>query len=227
MMIHRVKISAWTASFRYPNLISGGQPTLEVPPLSTVLGLLNAAAGQYLQHKDLEIGYYCEYGGKVFDLETTYQIDSNANNKPTNNAKSNVVQREVLFDVQLWLYFKDETLAKLFKEPYYPLLLGRSGDLATVHQIESLEDLPEVSNGTKVKGQVIPIKESLLVGKIQALPRYFSNSFPRQNLGTEPFTIVPFNAVEQNSHLTCVRDMSIGKAGIDIFFHRFNFADYV
>ena len=47
----RVRLSSWTCSFRYPNLISGFQPTLHVPPVSTVLGLLNAAAGRYLPHE--------------------------------------------------------------------------------------------------------------------------------------------------------------------------------
>ena len=227
MKVHRVKLSAWTASFRYPNLISGGQPTLEVPPLSTVLGLLNAAAGYYLQHDNLEIGYYFEYGAKEFDLETTYQIASNSHNKPTNDAKSNVVQRQFLYDVQLWLYFKDETLAKLFEQPAYSLLLGRSGDLATVHgKIETL-DLHEIANAQKVRGQLIPLKGNLLAGNIQALPRYFSNTFPRQNLGTEPFSIIPFDVPDRLTRLSCVRDASVGKSGIDVFFHRFNSADYV
>jgi CRISPR-associated protein Cas5t len=227
MKIYRVKISAWTASFRYPNLISGGQPTLEVPPLSTVLGLLNAAAGSYLLHNNLEIGYYFEYDAKEFDLETTYQIASNSNNKPTNDAKSNVIQRQFLYDVRLWLYFKDEALAKLFEQPAYALLLGRSGDLATVHGKSITLDLPEIANARKVRGQIIPLKGNLLAGKIQALPRYFSNTFPRQNLGTEPFSIIPFDAADRLTKLVCVHDSSISKNGIDIFFHRFNSADYV
>ena len=82
MKVFRIKITSWTSSFRYPNLISGFQPTLEVPPLSTVLGLIN-----------LQIGYYFEFGSKSIDLETIYQIDSNDKNKATNNAKSNVIQR--------------------------------------------------------------------------------------------------------------------------------------
>lgn len=227
MKVHRVKISAWTASFRYQNLISGGQPTLEVPPLSTVLGLLNAAAGYYLHHDNLEIGYYFEYGAKEFDLETTYQIASNSNNKPTNDAKSNVVQRQFLYDVKLWLYFKNEAIAKLLEQPAYSLLLGRSGDLATVHGKVEILDLPEIINAQKVKGQIIPLKGNVLAGNVQALPRYFSNTSPRQNLGTEPFSIIPYDVPDRFTRLSCVRDMSLGKGGVDVFFHRFNSDDYV
>ena len=72
MKVFRIKISAWTASFRYPNIISGYQPTLEVPPLSTILGLMNACAGRYLNHADMEIGYYFSYRSISNDLETIY-----------------------------------------------------------------------------------------------------------------------------------------------------------
>ena len=58
MNIFKIEITTWTSSFRYPNIISGFQPTLEVPPLSTVLGLINAAAGRYLEYNEHdEIGY--------------------------------------------------------------------------------------------------------------------------------------------------------------------------
>src|SRR5699024_4724676 len=110
MKVHRIDITAWTASFRYPNLISGVQPTLEAPPLSTVLGILNAASGQYLRHQQLEIGYYFEFLGKTFDLETIYMIRSNSKGQPSNKAKSNVIEREFMADVKLFLYLKDETI---------------------------------------------------------------------------------------------------------------------
>ena len=62
MEVFKIEITSWTSSFRYPNLISGFQPTLEVPPLSTILGLINAAAGDYVEFQNLEIGYYAGFG---------------------------------------------------------------------------------------------------------------------------------------------------------------------
>jgi CRISPR-associated Cas5-like protein len=73
--VFKIEISTWTSSFRYPNIISGFQPTLEVPPISTVLGLINAAAGKYLDFNQQEIGYYFEFGAKAIDIETLYQVD--------------------------------------------------------------------------------------------------------------------------------------------------------
>ncbi|MBK8519003.1 MAG: type I-B CRISPR-associated protein Cas5 [Saprospiraceae bacterium] len=225
MIAHRIKITSWTASFRYPNLISGVQPSLEVPPLSTVLGLLNAAAGQYLEHKNLEIGYYFEFGAKTFDLETIYQIDSDSKNKASNNAKSNIIQREFLFENTLWLYFTDIQLVQYFKQPAYSLLLGRSGDLASVEVIDSVE-LIEVTNASKIKGQIIPLEGNFIAGQLQALPRYFSNTFPRKNLGTEAFSIISHLAPERKTQITAFRDEQIGGNGVDIFFHKFSLSDY-
>jgi CRISPR-associated protein Cas5t len=65
MEVYRIKLSSWTASFRYPNLISGYQPTLDVPPISTVLGLINAAAGKYVEYSPLLLGYYFEMEQKL------------------------------------------------------------------------------------------------------------------------------------------------------------------
>jgi CRISPR-associated protein Cas5t len=225
MTATRVDISAWTASFRYPNLVSGVQPTLEVPPLSTVLGLLNAAAGQYLQHENLQIGYYFEFGAKAEDLETIYQITSDGKGNPTNEGKSNVMRREFLFDVRLSLYLTDERLVVLLQQPVFPMLLGRSGDLATLEGFETI-DLHEIKNAPKIKGQIVPLAGNLLPGKLQALPRYFTDTFPRQNLGTEPYSIVRFDVPDFPSRATAWRDPSKGKAGVDIFFHHLSLADY-
>ncbi len=221
MEVYTIDIRSWTASFRYPNLISGIQPTLEVPPLSTVLGLLNAAAGNYLEHTQLTIGYYFEYGAKATDLETIYMIDSNKG-RPTNNAKSNVIKREFLFDTFLRLYVVEEKLADFFKTPFYPLLLGRMNDLASV-EIRSIgkKELQPIENADKIKGQIVPFNNHYLPGTIQALPKYFSNTLPRQNLGTEAYTIVNYQAKIQ-SNLSAYRDEINGKE-VDIYLHQLDF----
>lgn len=221
MHIHVVDISSWTASFRYPNLISGVQPTLEVPPVSTVLGLINAAAGQYLNHQRLELGYHFQYDAKAFDLETIYQIDSN-NGKATNNAKSNIIRREFLFNVRLKIYLKDAVLANYFRQPYYPLLLGRMNDLASVEQVTTV-DLPEVMYSSHIAGQVVPFKENYLAGQIQALPKYFTDTFPRQNVGTEPYSVIShLHAVKGN--IPAIHDKDLGKEGTDIYLHQLDFS---
>lgn len=223
MEAYTIDVTSWTASFRYPNLISGFQPTLEVPPLSTVLGLINAAAGYYIEHKKLRIGYYFEYQSKAVDLETIYMIDSK-NRKPTNNAKSNIIKREFLFDNFLRIYVIDETIAAFFKQPVYPLVLGRMNDLATIntHNFSKPKKLSEVAEADKIRGQIVPFVNYHFPGTIQALPKYFTNSIPRQNLGTEPYSIINHQAKIKSS-LKAFRDNVNGRE-VDIFFHEIDFA---
>lgn len=225
MEVFRIDITSWTASFRYPNLISGIQPTLEVPPLSTVLGLLNAAAGKYLLHKGLRIGYFFKYGAKEMDLETIYQITSTSKGLPSNNAKSNVMQREFLFDNELSIYLEDECLVDYLRNPYYDILLGRSNDLATVERVQKI-NLEKIERAEKIKGQLVPFEGNMLPGKIQALPKYFSNTLPRLNLGTEAFSVIDFKARDTKSRLNAYRDASQLKSGVDIYFHELDTAEY-
>lgn len=225
MEVYKVDITSWTASFRYPNLISGYQPTLEVPPLSTVLGLINAAAGSYQKYEKLKIGYYFEYEAKAVDLETIYQISSKNGKPSNNNAKSNVINREFLFNAFLRLYLIDEYLVEYFRQPYYPLLLGRMNDLASVINIEKGELLAS-ERGDYVKGQIVPFTGNHLAGQIQALPKYFTDSFPRNNIGTEPYSIINYTSKTFAAGLTAYRDEIKPKQYIDIYFHEVDFAMY-
>jgi CRISPR-associated protein Cas5t len=221
MNLFSIDIRSWTSSFRYPNLISGIQPTLEVPPLSTVLGLINSAAGQYITYKKLTIGYYFEFQGKETDLETIYMIDSNKG-KATNYAKSNVIKREFLFDNFLRLYVTDESIVNFLKSPAYSLVLGRMNDLATVDVAGIKEvNLEEVKKASKIRGQIVPFAKNYLPGVVQALPKYFSNSIPRHNLGTESYSILNHKA-RVSSNLDAYRDNINGKE-VDIYLHKIDF----
>jgi len=220
MKVYKIDITSWTASFRYPNLISGLQPTLEVPPISTVLGLINAAAGHYLEHKDLLLGYYFQYEMESEDLETIYQISSKAG-KPTNQAKSNVIKRKFLYNNFLRIYTPHKEVAEYLAEPYYPILLGRMNDLATVERIFQLENLV-AKDSSGIRGQVIPFSHHL-PGQIQALPQYFTNDFPRKNLGTQPFSIINHRSKVKGNGMETYRDVLPDSSEVDVFFHKINF----
>lgn len=218
MEVFKIDITSWTASFRYPNLISGTQPTLEVPPISTVLGLINAAAGRYLTHKNLQIGYYFQYEAEAEDLETIYQISS-SNGRPSNKAKSNIIHRKFLFNNFLRIYTTDRVIASYFSAPYFQLLLGRMNDLATVVSISDRIEMEEVQNAREIRGQIVPFRHHL-PGLIQALPKYFTNEFPRKNLGTEAYSVLGVNSRTFATDITAFRDqLPDGKTSVDIYFH--------
>lgn len=221
MKAYRIKITSWTSSFRYPNIISGFQPTLLVPPISTVLGILNACAGKYLIHDKLSLGYYFEYGAKAVDLETIYQIELDSKNIPKNQVKSNIIRREFLFDTCLYLYLFDNNLVEYFHSPYYSILLGRSSDLASIEEIKEVE-LPKIEKAEKIKGQIIPFKENGLPGLIQALPKYFTETIPRNNIGTEAYSVIPYDVSDMPTCLTAYRDY-IKDKHLDIYIHHLIF----
>lgn len=228
MKLYTVDLTSWTASFRYPNLISGFQPTLEVPPVSTVLGLINAAAGRYLPHQQLTIGYYFRYEAKCVDLETIYQIEvDKRTGRPNNNVNTNVLRREFMFDTFLRLYTDQPAIADCFRQPYFPLLMGRMNDLATVERIsrESIEFAPVV-NATRIRGQVVPFSKNYLPGTIQALPQYFTNDIPRQNIGTEPYSVLNWRTRSVTSRLDCIRDETIDKDAVDVYLHQLDFSAF-
>ncbi len=187
MKIFRIKITSWTASFRYPNFISGYQPTLVVPPLSTIIGLISAARGDYFIPEKEKIGYVFSYRTKAVDLETIYQFPYGR----LSEIKSNVVKREFLFDTCLYLYTDSEKIVHWFKKPVFPLLMGRSSDLAMVNSIAKF-DVKEKNELQRLRGTIVPFRYGLVPGQLQALPKYFSNDIPRRNIGMEPYTVLDF-----------------------------------
>jgi CRISPR-associated protein Cas5t len=221
MEFYRIKITSWTSSFKFPNIISGFQPTLVVPPISTILGIFNSAAGKYLKHKNLKLGYYFEFGSKNIDLETIYQFSN-----LTNVAKANIIQREFLFDNTLFIYLesKDQEIIEYLQNPYYQILLGRMNDIATIEDIE-LVKLKSIVNANKIKGQIIPFNNNFLQGLLQPLPKYFSDTLPRYNIGTEPYSIIDFKTEDFKTNMNAYRDEEISKNFVDIYFHELNFTD--
>ena len=186
MQVYRIQVTSWTASFRFPNMISGYQPSLRVPPVSTICGLISAALGYYLPPNEYEFAYIFMYSATTYDLETIYQFGEVG--KRSLKAKSNVIRRELLIDNHLILYVNLQSIAEAFRLPYFPLLLGRSSDLATVKKIEIVELQPK--EDLNLAGTVVPFIGHRLSAPIQALPTHFSDTIPRRNIGTQPFYIL-------------------------------------
>uniref|UniRef100_A0A7C3MBY9 Type I-B CRISPR-associated protein Cas5 n=1 Tax=Archaeoglobus fulgidus TaxID=2234 RepID=A0A7C3MBY9_ARCFL len=177
----RVKIRSWTASFRYPTFQSGYQPTLPVPPLSTIQGILSAAKGEIVSFGEIPFfGYVFISEGSGVDLERIYAVG-----KP----ETEVIKREILLDNTLYLYLPEEW-GEYFRKPTYQLLLGRSSDIATVEKIEKIE--LEKRRNIPVGGTVVPINSGL-PGLVHTLPVEFDYStIPRRAKIVKPFVVLPF-----------------------------------
>jgi CRISPR-associated protein Cas5t len=183
MRVLRVHIRGWTASFRNPLFVVGFQPTLPVPPLSTLYGLLSAARGDPVTPDDASIGFVFMSAGKGVDLETVYEFD-----KTRLKAKSNVYKREFLVDPELYLYTPALWLKPHLERPHYPLLLGRSTELAALVAVDEVE-LGQ-SQEVAYQGTVLPFPMNQVYGPMQSLPTYFTQERPRRPQGIRPFYLI-------------------------------------
>ncbi len=182
MEVLRIHITGWVASFRNPLFVSGYQPTLSVPPVSTVYGLISAAYGDYITPGRANIGYVFHSEGRAVDLETIYEFGGGLDAKP------NIIKREFLLSPHLYIYTPDIWLKEVFEEPHYPLLLGRSTELATVESIEKIV-LKKVTE-TNYCGTLIPFPNDQISGTLHALPTHFTQDQPRRPQGIRAFLAV-------------------------------------
>ncbi len=182
MKVLRIHITGWVSSFRNPLFISGFQPTLPLPPLSALYGILTAAKGDWVTPHDAAIGFVFHSGGKAVDLETVYEFGGKL------DAKSNINRREFLVQPELYLYTPEIWLREAFERPRYPLLLGRSSDLATVKSIDEIK--LESRSETTYQNTIMPFPDPQLYGQVQALPTHFTAEIPRRQCGTRAFCLV-------------------------------------
>ena len=182
MKVIRVHITGWVSSFRNPLFISGFQPTLPIPPLSAIYGIITAAQGEWLTPHDVSLGFVFYSIGKAVDLETVYESSGKL------NAKSNINRREFLVEPELYLYTPDMWLKEAFERPCYPLLLGRSSDLATVKSIKEIE--LESRSETVYRDTLLPFPDGQLYGQVQALPTHFTAEIPRRPSGTRAYCLI-------------------------------------
>jgi CRISPR-associated protein Cas5t len=184
MRVLRVHLTGWTASFRYPIFVTGYQPTLPVPPVSTIYGLISAAKGGYVTPEHTRVGYVMRSEAKGIDLETIYMLSGKSS-----SAVSNVCKREFLLNPDIYLYITNIGFKEAFKKPAYPLLLGRSSDLAMISEIKEIQ-LVQKSGRKRVGCTVVPFGIQGVWGALQALPTYFSDTIPREAMGVKPYYIL-------------------------------------
>lgn len=182
MKVLRVHITGWVSSFRNPLFISGFQPTLPLPPLSALYGILTAAKGDWVTPHDAAIGYVFQSQGKAIDLETVYEFAGKL------DAKSNINRREFLVQPELYLYTPEMWMREAFERPKYTLLMGRSSDLATVRSIDEIE--LENRSETSYLNTILPFPDPQLYGQVQALPTHFTADIPRRQCGTRAYCLV-------------------------------------
>jgi len=185
MKLWRALIRAESASFRY-HFLMREQPTLPLPPPSTILGLLSAAVGRWVGPSETRLAYRFQWQTRAKDLEKIHQYGETGTYEG-----SNILLREILWDVELLLYLDNPDLARYLKEPVYPLLLGRSDNLAFLKELSEVE----VSVRRNTKGKLshyslVLFPNEEVPGQLLTLPVAMSNEAPRSPIGMKIFQVV-------------------------------------
>lgn len=186
MKVLRVQIRGWTASYRVPFLMIGEQATLHVPPLSTAFGIISAASGRFITPKETGVGVVGTTEGKGTDLEKIYQVGRRGLIE-----KINVLRRQFLLNADLFLYISNLDFAKCFEAPVYPILLGRSSDLAMIKEIRTVE--LDGTSEAEFEHTLLPFEppfKGQVAGPIMPLPICFTETIPRRPTGVKIFYLV-------------------------------------
>jgi CRISPR-associated protein Cas5t len=186
MEILRIKITGVVSSFRNPFFVSGAQPTLEVPPPSTILGIISAVAGRIVRPDEISFGYVFLYKDKGEDLELIYELSL----KEKFKAKLNVIRRDFLTFPELYLYVTNVEYEGYFRKPSFPILLGRTQELAKIEKIERVTLVKK--SPVRFGKTIVPIDFKGVSGAIVALPLYFDYSPQgvRKAMMIQPFVVL-------------------------------------
>jgi CRISPR-associated protein Cas5t len=186
MEVLRIKITGVVSSFRNPFFVSGAQPTLEVPPPSTILGIISAVVGRIVKPDEISFGYVFLYKDKGEDLELIYELSL----KEKFKAKSNVIRRDFLTFPELYLYVTNVEYEGYFRKPSFPILLGRTQELAKIEKIERVTLVKK--SPVRFGKTIVPIDFKGVSGAIVALPLYFDYSPQgvRKAMMIQPFVVL-------------------------------------
>jgi len=147
MRVLKVVLEGITTSFRYPHFMMGVQPSFPMPPPATIYGHICSALGEWIDPKGLAFAYHFTAQESVEDLEhihvlsaSTGRLQSQGSQRPkVLEGNVNPFRRTVLFHPRLVLYLNRTEWESAFRSPRYPVILGRSQDLATYMSIDIVD----------------------------------------------------------------------------------------
>ncbi len=145
MRVLRVEAEGAITSFRYPHFMQTIHPTYEMPPPATIYGHICSALGEWVDPKGLLFAYRFSYHAKVTDMEHVHiTVPSSGKLKGSifvkvQEGNVNPFYRALLFEPRLTLYINRPEWREAFMAPAYPVVLGRSQDLFTYTDIQTIE----------------------------------------------------------------------------------------
>ncbi len=214
----RIELRAYTASFRVPGMM-GYQITAPIPPPATIYGLIAAAVGREVTPEESWIAYRFEYDPPIQqDLEKIISFEEGGPkwNDKLNAVKSAPIIRQFLFNPRLVLYLSPGEVAVAFLRPRYPLVLGRSQDVAYVSHYQAT--VIEPIKDPVIAGVLVPFPAQGIQSQVLSFPTYFDMA-TRGALRVRPFHIVDWargRQVMRNSGETSFYQEAGSKDGLAV-----------
>jgi CRISPR-associated protein Cas5t len=144
MQALKIVLEGVTTSFRYPHFMLGVQPGFPLPPPATIYGHVCSALGEWFDPEGVAFAYHFTVAGEGYDLEHIHVLSASSGKLPGGERKAlegniNPFKRQILLFPRLTLYLNRPEWIDAFRRPRYPVVLGRSQDLAAYTRIEIVE----------------------------------------------------------------------------------------
>lgn len=142
MKLNRITITGDLAHFKIPAK-SKIQQTFDIPPISTVIGILQNIYGKDID--DFTLGYFIKFKNKHKDAMTIYKELDLSERRPTDKKRfiSDLCIVEYLYDVELVIYTSINQ--NILLEDV--LMLGKANCLGTIREIKEVKLTDKQSYG--------------------------------------------------------------------------------
>lgn len=178
MQVLKIVAEGMVTSFRYPHFMQGIQPTFEMPPPATIYGHIASALGEWFDPEGVEFAVHFTFQTRFEDIEHTHILSPATGKLPGTKTPKvldgaiNPFVRGLLFRPRLVLYLNRPEWADAFRNPCYPVVLGRSQDLFTYTQVDVI-NLDEGEN-VYLEHTLAPYDMVLRTGKgiVVLMPRF-------------------------------------------------------
>lgn len=186
MRVLKVVLEGTTTSFRYPHFMLSVQPSFPLPPPATIYGHICSTLGEWFDPEGVQFAYHFTAAGSGEDVEHIHVLSASTGKLPGTpfpkvlEGNVNPFNRQILLHPRLVLYLNRPEWLEAFRHPRYPVLLGRSQDLACYTSIEviELEQRPQVY----FEHTLLPYRVAVqtAVGVVSLMPRWLDYRRNRQ-----------------------------------------------
>lgn len=218
-----IQFSGWTATPRYPFVLSGNALCMPVPPYSTILGIIGCCLGRFVSPNEVKVGFRYLYDTVSLDIETRRRLQYDGKKIKNHDKGSDAYVREFHTNPYLTVWIDRLDWKDFFESPVGTPVLGRSQDLLQIKKI-SIKEVVPISEGY-VKGCMVPFDANQMIpGQlVQLADSYIEGEKPGS--GRVPVNPMMFVAIHGEGKEVQVRNSNLyrilDEPSVDFYMHTF------